>query len=105
MALRYEGRELTSWLPRVAASFYRQKYSFPDDTLTSQIVLGSSWTLVPDPIHRKELPAATDRQSVVVCGRQPIREQKFDHDAWPRSTGYVRAVCWRVADDWRRILA
>ena len=47
--LRYEGRELRSWLPRVAASFYRQKYSFPDDTLTSQIVLGSSWTLVPDP--------------------------------------------------------
>jgi len=46
--LRYEGRELRSWLPRVAASFYGQKYSFPDDTLTSQIVLGSSWTLVPD---------------------------------------------------------
>src|SRR4029079_16327664 len=43
--LRYEGRELRSWLPRVAASFYRQKYSFPDDTLTSQILFGSSWTL------------------------------------------------------------
>jgi outer membrane receptor protein involved in Fe transport len=43
--LRYEGRELRSWLPRVAASFYRQKYSFPDDTLTSQIPFGSSWTL------------------------------------------------------------
>ena len=47
--LRYEGRELRSWLPRVSASFYRQKYSFPDDTLTSQILLGSSWTLVADP--------------------------------------------------------
>jgi outer membrane receptor protein involved in Fe transport len=47
--LRYEGRELTSWLPRVAASFYRQKYSFPDDTLTSQIPFGSSWTLVVSP--------------------------------------------------------
>jgi len=47
--LRYEGRELRSWLPRVAASFYRQKYSFPDDTLTSQILLDSSWTLVFDP--------------------------------------------------------
>lgn len=47
--LRYEGRELRSWLPRVAASFYGQKYSFPDDTVTSQIVLGSSWTLVADP--------------------------------------------------------
>ena len=47
--LRYEGRELTSWLPRLAASLYRQKYSFPDDTLTSQINLGSSWTLVLAP--------------------------------------------------------
>lgn len=47
--LRYEGRELRSWLPRVAASYYRQKYSFPDDTLTSQIALGSSWTLIADP--------------------------------------------------------
>ena len=47
--LRYEGRELRSWLPRVAASFYRQKYSFPDDTLTSQILFDSSWTLVDDP--------------------------------------------------------
>lgn len=44
--LRYEGRELRSWLPRVAASYYRQKYSFPDDTLTSQIVDNSSWTFV-----------------------------------------------------------
>ncbi len=43
--LRYEGRELRSWLPRVSASFYRQKYSFPDDTLTSQIPVDSSWTI------------------------------------------------------------
>jgi outer membrane receptor protein involved in Fe transport len=47
--LRYEGRELTSWLPRVAASFYGQKYVVPDDTITSQIAIGSSWTLAPDP--------------------------------------------------------
>jgi outer membrane receptor protein involved in Fe transport len=47
--LRYEGRELKSWLPRVAAGFFGQKYAVPDDTITSQIVLGSSWTLVPDP--------------------------------------------------------
>ena len=47
--LRYEGREFTSWLPRVAASFYRQKYSFPDDTITSPIVQGSSWNFAPDP--------------------------------------------------------
>ena len=44
--VRYEGRELQSWLPRVAASFYRQKYSFPDDTLTSQIPVDSSWTVI-----------------------------------------------------------
>jgi outer membrane receptor protein involved in Fe transport len=47
--LRYEGRELRSWLPRVAAGFFGQKYSVPDDTITSQIALGSSWTLLPDP--------------------------------------------------------
>ncbi|HEV7474184.1 MAG TPA: TonB-dependent receptor, partial [Pyrinomonadaceae bacterium] len=47
--LRYEGRELRSWLPRVSAGFYWQKYAFPDDTITSQIGLGSSWRLVPDP--------------------------------------------------------
>lgn len=47
--LRYEGRELTSWLPRFAASAYRQKYSFSDNTITSPIVLGSSWTFIPDP--------------------------------------------------------
>ena len=47
--LRYEGRQLRSWLPRVAASFYRQKYSFPDDTLTSQILFDSSWNFFFDP--------------------------------------------------------
>jgi outer membrane receptor protein involved in Fe transport len=47
--LRYEGRELTKWLPRVAVSAYRQKYSFPDDTVTSPIVQGSSFAFVPDP--------------------------------------------------------
>jgi outer membrane receptor protein involved in Fe transport len=48
--LRYEGRELTTWLPRVAAAFYRQKYTFPDDTITSPIAFGSSWTFAPNPI-------------------------------------------------------
>jgi len=47
--LRYEGHELAGWLPRAALGFYRQKYSFPDDTITSPIVLGSSWTLVSNP--------------------------------------------------------
>lgn len=47
--LRYEGRELRRWLPRFTASLYRQKYSFPDSTITSPIVPGSSWTFAPDP--------------------------------------------------------
>jgi len=47
--LRYEGREFTGWLSRVAAGFYRQKYTFPDDTITSPIVLGSSWNFAPNP--------------------------------------------------------
>jgi outer membrane receptor protein involved in Fe transport len=47
--LRYEGRELTKWLPRVMLGGYRQKFSFPDDTITSPIVQGSSFTFVPDP--------------------------------------------------------
>jgi outer membrane receptor protein involved in Fe transport len=47
--LRYEGRELTTWLPRVAASFYRQKYTFPDDTITSPIAFDSSWTFTSNP--------------------------------------------------------
>lgn len=47
--LRYEGREFKRWLPRVAAGFYWQKYSFPDDTVTSPINEGSSWRLEPNP--------------------------------------------------------
>lgn len=47
--LRYEGRELATWLPRLAVGAYRQKYSFPDDTITSPITLGSSWNFTPDP--------------------------------------------------------
>ncbi len=47
--LRYEARELSRRLPRLAAGFYRQKFSFPDDTITSPINPGSSWTLIPNP--------------------------------------------------------
>lgn len=47
--LRYEARELANWLPRLAASFYGQKYSFPDDTITLPIVQGSSWVAASDP--------------------------------------------------------
>ena len=47
--LRYEGQELRSWLSHISIGFYRQKYSFPDDTITSTINLGSSWAIVPNP--------------------------------------------------------
>ena len=46
--VRYEKRELTSWFQRIAAGVYHQKYSYPDNTITSSIPLGSSWTLQPD---------------------------------------------------------
>jgi outer membrane receptor protein involved in Fe transport len=47
--LRYEGQGLTRWMPRLVGGFYRQKYSFPDDTLTYAITPGSSWTFGPPP--------------------------------------------------------
>ncbi|HYG83080.1 MAG TPA: TonB-dependent receptor [Pyrinomonadaceae bacterium] len=47
--LRYEGREFAPRLPRVAAGFYWQKFSYPDDTLTSPINLGSSWRFEQNP--------------------------------------------------------
>ena len=47
--LRYEGQGLKRWMPRLVGGFYRQKYSFPDDTLTYAINPGSSWTFGPPP--------------------------------------------------------
>lgn len=47
--LTYEGREWAEWLPRIAVSFYRQKYAFSDDNLISAINDGSSWMVVADP--------------------------------------------------------
>jgi outer membrane receptor protein involved in Fe transport len=62
--LRYEGRELKSWLSRLSVGLYRQKYSFPDDTITSTINLGSSWTLVPNENPSPEtLPVLTGAPS------------------------------------------
>ncbi len=55
--LRYEAHELTDWFPRLAASFYGQKYSFPDGTITSPIVEGSSWVSAPDPNDEQNLLA------------------------------------------------
>jgi hemoglobin/transferrin/lactoferrin receptor protein len=67
--LRYESRELTPWLPRITLGFYRQKYSFPDDTRTSPILLGSSWTLAPDPNTPTNLLAVlTGNRSVFTAG-------------------------------------
>lgn len=62
--LRYEGREFKSWLSRISVSFYRQKYSIPDDTITSTITLGSSWAIAPstDPAQAA-LPVLTGSAS------------------------------------------
>lgn len=57
--ISYEGRELTTWWPRIAASFYRQKYAFSDDNLVSAINENSSWTVVNDPT------SPTGRQTVL----------------------------------------
>ena len=46
--LRYQAQELRSWLSHLSIGFYRQKYSFPDDTVTSTINAGSSWDMVPN---------------------------------------------------------
>lgn len=67
--VRYEAREMTGWLSRIAAGFYRQKFSFPDNTLTSPIVLGSSWTLAPDPNNAANLLAVlTGNRSAFTAG-------------------------------------
>ena len=60
---RYEKRELTNWLNRIAASVYHQKYSYPDNTITSSIALGSSWTLHPDD-QQNLLAALTGNRSI-----------------------------------------
>lgn len=55
--IRYEKRELTSWVQRLAGGVYHQKYSYPDNTITYSIPLGSSWTLQPDPDDPQNLRA------------------------------------------------
>lgn len=47
--VRYEGSELTRWLPHLAGGFYGQKFSFADDNLVSTIDAGSSWEITGDP--------------------------------------------------------
>ncbi len=61
--LRYEGHELKSWLARVSVGVYRQKYSIPDDTITSTIDLGSSWAFAPNPNPAQALPVLTGNPS------------------------------------------
>jgi outer membrane receptor protein involved in Fe transport len=62
--LRYEGHGLEGWMPHFSVSGYLQKYSFPDDTLTYAIDLGSSWSIAanenPPPAA---LPQLTGRTS------------------------------------------
>ena len=66
---RYEGRELRRWLPHVAAGFYRQKYSFPDDNFVSSVAVGSSWALAADPsAPQSQTPILTGRPSVFTPG-------------------------------------
>ncbi|HEU4710325.1 MAG TPA: TonB-dependent receptor [Pyrinomonadaceae bacterium] len=60
--VRYERRELTPWLHQLSAGGYYQKYSFPDDTITSSIPLGSSWILEPNPNDPQNLPAVLTGQ-------------------------------------------
>jgi outer membrane receptor protein involved in Fe transport len=61
--LRYEGRELKSWLSRISVGLYRQKYSFPDDTVTSTIDIGSSWALASNGNPQETLPVLTGAPS------------------------------------------
>ena len=101
--LRYEGRELRNWLPRVAASFYRQKYSFPDDTLTSQIPFDSSWTLVVFPPQEALLQLTGNPSSFVPASlsdnKNSITTHGLDLQAtfapfvgalWTTGVGYLR---------------
>jgi outer membrane receptor protein involved in Fe transport len=67
--VRYEIRELNRWLSRMELRAYRQKYSFPDDTITSPIVAGSSFKFVPDPNAPQNLLAVlTGNQSAFTNG-------------------------------------
>jgi outer membrane receptor protein involved in Fe transport len=66
---RYEGQELRRWLPHVAAGFYRQKYSFPDDNFVSSVDLGSSWALAANPVApQSPTPVLTGRPSIFTLG-------------------------------------
>lgn len=67
--LRYEGRELSRRLPRLALGLYRQKYAFTDANLVSSVEEGSSWRLVPAPeTEAGALPELTGRPSAFAPG-------------------------------------
>ncbi|MCI0485484.1 MAG: TonB-dependent receptor [Blastocatellia bacterium] len=67
--VRYEGRELADWLPRVAGGFYRQKYSFADDNFVSTINEGSSWAVIEDPdVPGNSISVLTGRPSTFTLG-------------------------------------
>jgi outer membrane receptor protein involved in Fe transport len=66
---RYEASNLRRRMPRVAAGFYRQKYSFPDDNFVSTVDLGSSWALEPDAsAPQSPVPVLTGRPSTFTPG-------------------------------------
>lgn len=78
--VRYEGTELNRLLPHVAVNYYFHKYSFPDDTVTSSINEGSSWSIV------EELPVITGNVSqftpaTFTRGRSTVASHGFESEA------------------------
>lgn len=97
--LRYEGHELKSWLPRLAAGVYRQKYSFPDNNLNYSIDEGSSWETEPTsglPVLTGNIsgftPSSfTDGKSTVTSYGADVQATfgLFKHVRWTTGIGYL----------------
>jgi outer membrane receptor protein involved in Fe transport len=91
--VRYEVRELNRWLPRIELRAYRQKYSFPDDTITSPIVPGSSFTFVPDPSAPQNLLAVlTGNRSAFTSGNLSANKTSITTCAFNAQTTLVPSV-------------
>jgi outer membrane receptor protein involved in Fe transport len=98
-ALRYEAHELNNWMPHLAVGFYRQKYSFPDDTLSYSIDEGSSWVTGPDdlPLMTGNISAFTPanftqgKSSVTSYGADlQATFEFFKHGKITTGIGYLR---------------
>jgi outer membrane receptor protein involved in Fe transport len=88
--VRYEAREMTGWLSRIAAGFYRQKFSFPDDTLTSPIIIGSSWTLTPG---ASPLAVLTGNPSTFTAGNLSENKSSITTYALDVQATFAPGVC------------